>query len=109
MRSMKGSFFTHLDESIFQNTVHPVGRAPYPDSMTDAPRFHLSRMLPRDPSQPHRAASSLELFFDLVFVVAVSTASVQLHHALSEGEVVHGITSYAMVFFAIWWAWMNFT
>ncbi|KJL47134.1 Bacterial low temperature requirement A protein (LtrA) [Microbacterium hydrocarbonoxydans] len=66
-------------------------------------------MLPRDPSQPHRAASSLELFFDLVFVVAVSAASAQLHHALSHGDFVHGITSYAMLFFAIWWAWMNFT
>jgi low temperature requirement protein LtrA len=66
-------------------------------------------MLPRDPAQPHRAASTLELFFDLVFVVAVSIASAQLHHALSHGDFVHGITSYAMVFFAVWWAWMNFT
>jgi DNA-directed RNA polymerase subunit beta' len=30
-------------------------------------------MDPRDPHQSHRAASPLELFFDLVFVVAVST------------------------------------
>jgi low temperature requirement protein LtrA len=66
-------------------------------------------MQPRDPAQPHRAASTLELFFDLVFVVAVSIASAQLHHALSHGDFVHGITSYAMVFFAVWWAWMNFT
>ncbi|WP_040568885.1 low temperature requirement protein A [Microbacterium algeriense] len=66
-------------------------------------------MLPRDPAQPHRTASPLELFFDLVFVVAVSIASAQLHHALSHGDVLHGVTSYAMVFFAIWWAWMNFT
>lgn len=66
-------------------------------------------MLPRDPVQPHRTASTLELFFDLVFVVAVSIASAQLHHALSHGDFVHGITSYAMVFFAVWWAWMNFT
>lgn len=66
-------------------------------------------MLPRDPHQPHRTASTLELFFDLVFVVAVSIASSELHHALSHGDVLHGITSYAMVFFAIWWAWMNFT
>ncbi|REJ07348.1 low temperature requirement protein A [Microbacterium bovistercoris] len=66
-------------------------------------------MLPRDPSQPHRAASSLELFFDLVFVVAVSIASAQLHHALFEGHLLDGIVSYLMVFFAIWWAWMNFT
>lgn len=73
------------------------------------PRFHLSRMRPRDPAQPHRTASSLELFFDLVFVVAVSIASAQLHHALAHADFVHGITSYAMVFFAIWWAWMNFT
>lgn len=66
-------------------------------------------MLPRDPHQPHRPASTLELFFDLVFVVAVSIASAELHHALAEGDFVHGVTSYAMVFFAIWWAWMNFT
>lgn len=66
-------------------------------------------MQPRDPAQPHRTASTLELFFDLVFVVAVSIASAQLHHALSHGDLVHGITSYAMVFFAVWWAWMNFT
>ncbi len=84
----------------------------YPDPMTDqsaSSRFRMTPMLPRDPHQPHRAASSLELFFDLVFVVAVSTASAQLHHAISEGHVAHGITSYAMIFFAIWWAWMNFT
>ncbi|MDN3444159.1 low temperature requirement protein A [Microbacterium sp. APC 3901] len=66
-------------------------------------------MLPRDPAQPHRTASTLELFFDLVFVVAVSIASAQLHHALSHGDFVHGITSYLLVFFAVWWAWMNFT
>ena len=66
-------------------------------------------MLPRDPHEPHRVASSLELFFDLVFVIAVSTASGQLHHALSSGHAGPGITAYLMVFFAIWWAWMNFT
>ena len=66
-------------------------------------------MLPRDPTEEHRAATPLELFFDLVFVIAVSQAAAQLHHALSEGHVLDGITSYAMVFFAVWWAWMNFT
>ncbi|GAB3598440.1 low temperature requirement protein A [Microbacterium tumbae] len=39
----------------------------------------------------------------------MSTASAQLHHEIGEGQVAHGVTSYAMVFFAIWWAWMNFT
>jgi low temperature requirement protein LtrA len=72
-------------------------------------RLRLERMLPRNPNEPHRVASSLELFFDLVFVIAVSTASGQLHHALSSGHAGPGITAYLMVFFAIWWAWMNFT
>ncbi|WP_072804393.1 low temperature requirement protein A [Rhodococcoides yunnanense] len=66
-------------------------------------------MRPRDPQEPHRAASPLELFFDLVFVVAVSIAAVQLHHALTENHIADGIVSYLMVFFGIWWAWMNFT
>lgn len=66
-------------------------------------------MRPRDPHEPGRTASSLELFFDLVFVVAVSVAAAQLHHALSEKHLAVGLMSYAMVFFAIWWAWMNFT
>lgn len=72
-------------------------------------RSRLVPMRPRDPREPARTASELELFFDLVFVVAVSVSSVQLHHALSEGHVADGVVSYLMVFFSIWWAWMNFT
>ena len=66
-------------------------------------------MRPRDPDEPGRTASTLELFFDLVFVVAVSVAAVELHHALTHGHVAEGLRSFAMIFFAIWWAWMNFT
>jgi low temperature requirement protein LtrA len=69
----------------------------------------LVPMTPRDPEEPGRTASPLELFFDLVFVVAVSIASSELHHALTEGHVVDGLRAYAVVFFGIWWAWMNFT
>lgn len=72
-------------------------------------RFHLSTMRLRDPAELGRTASTLELFFDLVFVVAVSIAAVQLHHALTENHIVDGVVSYAFIFFAIWWAWMNFT
>ncbi|MBF4160372.1 low temperature requirement protein A [Nocardioides sp. CBS4Y-1] len=66
-------------------------------------------MTARDPHEPHRAATPLELFFDLVFVVAVATAAVDLHHALTDDHIGHGLVSYAIVFFGIWWAWMNFT
>ncbi|TDD63760.1 low temperature requirement protein A [Actinomadura rubrisoli] len=63
----------------------------------------------RDPGEEHRASTPLELLFDLTFVVAVSQAAAQLHHALAEGHAGPGLARYAAVFFAIWWAWMNFT
>jgi len=66
-------------------------------------------MHPRDPDEPGRSASTLELFFDLVFVVAVSRAASELHHALAEAHVAQGLEMYAVCFFGIWWAWMNFT
>lgn len=69
----------------------------------------LVPMRPRDPLEPGRVASSLELFFDLVFVIAVSIAGSELHHALAEGHIAGGVAGYLAVFFAIWWAWMNFT
>ena len=64
-------------------------------------------MCARDGAEEHRAATPLELLFDLCFVVAVALAADDLHHALSEGHPEYG--KYLMVFFAIWWAWMNFT
>ena len=66
-------------------------------------------MRARSPHEPHRVATPLELLFDLVFVVAISEAASGLHHAVAEGHVAGGLVGYAMVFFAIWWAWMNFT
>ncbi|MBF4562396.1 low temperature requirement protein A [Microbacterium sp. VKM Ac-2870] len=66
-------------------------------------------MTAREPGEQHRAASPLELFFDLVFVVAVSLSSQQLHLMESHGELGLAVASYIMVFFTIWWAWMNFT
>jgi low temperature requirement protein LtrA len=54
-------------------------------------------------------ATPLELLFDLSFAAAVAQAGQQLVHALAEGEPGHGITGCLLVFFAIWWAWVNFT
>lgn len=67
------------------------------------------RMVPRSRDEDHRTSTPLELFFDLVFVVAIATAASTLHHALSEGNFGPGLLGYAMVFFAIWLAWLNFT
>ncbi|MGP4089755.1 low temperature requirement protein A [Streptomyces sp. KR55] len=73
------------------------------------PRSPLRRLTARGRDEAHRVASPLELFFDLCFVVAVAQAGIQLVHAVAEGHAGEGILNYAMVFFAIWWAWMNFT
>ena len=70
-------------------------------------RLGLHRMTARG-AESHRVASPLELLFDLVFVVAVSQASVNLHHLISDGHAGQGVLSYLMVFFAVWWAWVNF-
>lgn len=63
----------------------------------------------RDPLESHRVASPLELFFDLTVVVAVAGAAAQLHHAITAGHLLHGLVGFSTVFFAIWWAWVNFT
>ena len=69
----------------------------------------LRRMTARSRDEEHRVASPLELFFDLCFVVAIAQAGMQLVHAVAAGHAGEGLLNYAMIFFSIWWAWMNFT
>ncbi|WP_392966414.1 low temperature requirement protein A [Streptomyces sp. LN245] len=78
---------------------------------TPRPASHrpLRRMTARGRDEAHRVASPLELLFDLCFVVAIAQAGAELVHAVAEGHAGQGILDYAMIFFAIWWAWMNFS
>jgi len=46
-------------------------------------------MQPPDVTEQHRVATSLELLFDLIFVVAIVSAGQQLHHAIIENHTVH--------------------
>ena len=39
----------------------------------------------------------------------MSQASSELHHSLVDGDIRNGVVGFCLVFFAIWWAWMNFT
>jgi low temperature requirement protein LtrA len=66
-------------------------------------------MRPRPIHQAGRTSTPLELLFDLVFVVAVGSAVTQLAEGVGQGQAARSLVSFAMVFFAIWWAWMNFT
>src|SRR5262245_40198665 len=73
-------------------------------------RVPMRRPMPaRTIDEPHRVASQLELLFDLTFVVAVAGVTAQLAHSIDDGHALGGILPFLEVFFAIWWAWMNFT
>ena len=70
---------------------------------------HRSRLGGRDPDETHRAASPLELLFDLTFVVAFSQASSQLAHFLAEGDVRVGLVGFGFAAFGVCWAWINYS
>ncbi|MFB4299850.1 low temperature requirement protein A [Actinomadura sp. NTSP31] len=66
-------------------------------------------MTARSIDEPHRASSQLELLFDLTFVVAVAAVTAEFAHHIADGRAVSGLVPFLQVFFAVWWAWMNFT
>ena len=68
-----------------------------------------TRVRARDITENHRVSSPLELLFDLTFVVAISSLVTQLVHAVAEGHAAEVVGPFLMVFFAIWWAWNQFT
>lgn len=63
------------------------------------------RSLLRNHGGGHAAVSNLELFFDLVYVFAVT----QLSHLLLHDQTWLGALETAVLFFAVWWAWMYTT
>lgn len=63
----------------------------------------------RDAAQHERAATPLELLFDLCFVVAVAILAKDLHYGLADGDTGDAVVAYALLFVPVWWAWMSFT
>lgn len=66
-------------------------------------------MRARAVDESSRTATPLELLFDLTFVAAVAQLASGLAHATVDGHAASAVGPFLMVFFAIWWAWMNFT
>jgi low temperature requirement protein LtrA len=56
-------------------------------------------------SEHSRRVTWLELFFDLIFVAAVS----QVAAALARDYSIHGLVRFAFMFLLIWWAWLGHT
>jgi low temperature requirement protein LtrA len=59
--------------------------------------------------EPHRAATQLELLFDLTFVIAIAALTGRYAHALADGHALELLVPFLQVFFAVWWTWVNFT
>jgi low temperature requirement protein LtrA len=66
-------------------------------------------MAARSADEPHRASSQLELLFDLTFVIAIAGLARHFAQAIGEGHALGELVPFLQVFFAIWWAWVNFT
>ncbi|WP_154325975.1 MULTISPECIES: low temperature requirement protein A [Haloferax] len=58
-----------------------------------------------DEGEDVRHATWLELFFDLVFVVAIAELGSYLHHHLT----LRGVLGFAGLFLMIWWVWLGFS
>ncbi|TAP39518.1 low temperature requirement protein A [Arthrobacter sp. S39] len=72
-------------------------------------RHAFARMGGRDPHEKHRAATPLELFFDLTFVIAFGVAGSQFAHEIAEAHFGAGLLGFSFAMFAVIWAWINFT
>ena len=70
---------------------------------------HPRRMGGRDPHEPHRVATPLELLFDLTFATSFGLAASQFAHALAAGHAAAAMLGFAYATFAICWAWINFS
>jgi low temperature requirement protein LtrA len=70
---------------------------------------HRRRFSGRDPEEDHRAATPLELLYDLTIVVAFGTAADELAHYIAEDHVGAGVAGFAFASFGVTWAWLNYS
>jgi len=68
----------------------------------------INEICARDPDEPSRASTTLELFFDLVYVIAVAAAASGLHERLLAHDF-SGFLTFIIAFFILWNAWTSFT
>lgn len=77
--------------------------------MTQDLTHRLTRMTGRDPHESHRAATPLELLYDLTFVIAFGLAADELAHALAADHLGVGLGGFAFAMFSVMWAWIQYT
>jgi low temperature requirement protein LtrA len=79
------------------------------DDAASAAAHHRRPLSGRDPLEEHRAATPLELLFDLTFVVAFGIAANELAHYVAEDHIWPGILGFTFACFAVAWAWINYS
>jgi low temperature requirement protein LtrA len=67
------------------------------------------RFTGRDPEERHRAATPLELLYDLTIVVAFGIAADELAEYVADGHVGAGVAGFVFASFAVSWAWLNYS
>ena len=70
-------------------------------------RHGLRRLRGRPVDEHGRAATPLELLFDLTFVAAFGVAGSQLAHGIAVGHGQSATVSFVFAMFAVVWAWIN--
>jgi low temperature requirement protein LtrA len=93
--------------------LNGAGRVTQRGSSQQPPKLHPRTVSPTISGVAKRPISTtedqsttfIELFFDLVFVYAVTQTVSLVHHELSWAGVGHAL----LVFWLVWWAWTQFT
>jgi low temperature requirement protein LtrA len=67
------------------------------------------RLTGRDPDEPHRSATPLELLYDLTIVVAIGTAANEMAHYVGDDHIATGVGGFAFAAFAVIWPWINYS
>src|ERR1700749_3129403 len=70
---------------------------------------HRRRFTGRDPGEPGRASTPLELLYDLTIVVAFGIGADQLADHAAEGHVGAGVVGFVFASFAVSWAWLGYS
>jgi low temperature requirement protein LtrA len=91
---------------VCEDGQNPAAMPP-PDADDRAHRRR--RFSGRDPDEDHRAATPLELLYDLTIVVAFGTAADELAHYIAEDHVGAGVAGFAFASFGVTWAWLNYS
>jgi low temperature requirement protein LtrA len=77
--------------------------------MTSVHAHRRRRFSGRDPSEGHRAATPLELLYDLTLVVAFGVAANEMAHFVADDHVAAGVGGFAFAAFNVSWAWINYS